>query len=129
MAQELKKLIDEGKKEGTVTCEKKSPEDGLVASDLNSKMKLISTFSTYSTNTSNANHNMSLALSTVDGTLLMPGETFSFNACTGDSNLTSMGYLTAGVIINGKSATGVGGGICAEGQRKVRGCVRQGGEP
>ena len=109
---QLKNLIDEGKKEGTVTCTKKVPEGGLVATDLNKKMRLISTYSTYSTNTSNANHNMSLALSSVDGTLLMPGETFSFNACTGDSNLTSMGYLTAGVIINGKSSTGVGGGIC-----------------
>ncbi|MDD5924505.1 MAG: VanW family protein [Clostridia bacterium] len=108
----LTKLIKSGEKEGTVSCVKSVPEGGLIANDLNQKMKLISTFSTTSTNNSNANHNMELALSSVNGTLLNPGDTFSFNACTGDSNLTSLGYLPAGVIMNGRSAVGIGGGIC-----------------
>lgn len=84
----------------------------LKMADVKKATKLIGKFSTYSTNTYNANLNMATALKVINGTILEPGDTLSFNECTGDSNQTSNGYYPAGVISNGEMTTGVGGGIC-----------------
>lgn len=84
----------------------------LKMADVKKATKLIGKFSTYSTNTYNANLNMAQALKVINGTILEPGDTLSFNDCTGDSNQTSNGYYPAGVISNGKMTTGIGGGIC-----------------
>ncbi len=50
---------------------------------LQENFKLISTYSTTSSNTANGNSNMALALSKVNGTILKPGEVFSYNTLTG----------------------------------------------
>lgn len=73
---------------------------------------LISQFSTVSTNGYNANCNMNTALKAMNGTIIEPGATYSFNDLTGNSNLESNGYLPAGVIEQGEMTTGIGGGIC-----------------
>ncbi|MBY8872833.1 VanW family protein [Micromonospora sp. PLK6-60] len=46
----------------------------------------------------------------VDGTIVLPGETFSLNAHTGERG-TDSGYQEAPVILNGKLVKGVGGGV------------------
>lgn len=79
---------------------------------LDGEIGLIATYSTYSTNTYNGNHNMKLALDACNGSVINPGEVWSFNECTGNSNLTSLGYLPATVIINGEFEQGIGGGLC-----------------
>lgn len=84
----------------------------LKMADVKKATKLIGKFSTYSTNTYNANLNMAQALKVINGTILEPGDTLSFNECTGDSNQTSNGYYPAGVISRGQMTTGIGGGIC-----------------
>lgn len=73
---------------------------------------LLARFSTVSTNTYNANHNMKTAFASTNGKIVEPGGIFSFNECTGDSNLPSNGYLPASVIANGQYEQGYGGGIC-----------------
>ena len=55
---------------------------------------------------------MRVALAACNGSIIDPEEIWSFNDCTGDSNLESNGYKEAGVIVDGKSGTGIGGGIC-----------------
>ena len=72
----------------------------------------LSSFTTTSTNSSNGNHNMATSLDACDGSIIEPDAVWSFNECTGDSNQTSNGYLPAGVIVEGRHETGVGGGIC-----------------
>jgi vancomycin resistance protein YoaR len=47
----------------------------------------------------------------VDGKLIAPGDTFSFNATTGERS-ADKGFLEAPVIINGELQTGLGGGVC-----------------
>ena len=79
---------------------------------LDGEIKLISTYTTYSENTLDGDHNMALALASCNGSVINPGEVWSFNACTGDSNLESLGYRPATVIMNGKFEQGIGGGIC-----------------
>ncbi|MFI5240977.1 MAG: VanW family protein [Microgenomates group bacterium] len=56
-------------------------------------------------------HNVSLATSRINGTLVKPGETFSFNQALGDVSKFT-GYQTAYVIENGKTVLGDGGGVC-----------------
>lgn len=55
--------------------------------------------------------NIKLAASKIDGTILKPGEEFSFNGVVG-RRTTAAGFKVAGVYKNGKHDTDVGGGIC-----------------
>jgi vancomycin resistance protein YoaR len=56
-------------------------------------------------------HNVELVSHVVNGTLIAPGATFSFNKTTGDRN-AAKGFLVAPVIVNGELTTGLGGGVC-----------------
>jgi vancomycin resistance protein YoaR len=56
-------------------------------------------------------HNVQLVAELIDGTLVGPGTTFSFNGTTGERN-ASRGFQEAPVIINGELQTGIGGGVC-----------------
>jgi vancomycin resistance protein YoaR len=56
-------------------------------------------------------HNVQLVSHLVDGKLIAPGATFSFNGATGERS-AAKGFLTAPVIINGELQTGLGGGVC-----------------
>ncbi len=55
--------------------------------------------------------NLKLASSHIDGVVLAPGEQFSFNETVGQRT-TRRGFQVAGVYLNGRHDTGVGGGIC-----------------
>lgn len=56
-------------------------------------------------------HNVALAASRINGTLVKPGETFSFNTALGDVSAFT-GYQQAYIISNGKTILGDGGGVC-----------------
>jgi vancomycin resistance protein YoaR len=56
-------------------------------------------------------HNVQLVAHLIDGKLIAPGATFSFNGATGERT-AAKGFLTAPVIINGELSTGLGGGVC-----------------
>jgi len=55
--------------------------------------------------------NIKLAARIIDGTVLMPGEQFSFNGVVGRRTLRA-GFKLAGIYKNGQHDTGIGGGIC-----------------
>ena len=56
-------------------------------------------------------HNVQLVARLIDGKLIAPGATFSFNQATG-ARSAAKGFLTAPVIIDGELSTGLGGGVC-----------------
>jgi vancomycin resistance protein YoaR len=56
-------------------------------------------------------HNVALASSRLNGTLVKPGETFSFNQALGDVSAFT-GYQQAYIISEGKTILGDGGGVC-----------------
>lgn len=73
---------------------------------------LLASFSTsYATSNSNRSTNIALATAKIDGKVLMPGETFSYNQTVGQRTAQS-GFKEAGVYVNGGVSTGIGGGIC-----------------
>lgn len=79
---------------------------------LEKNMMLLAEWKTISTNGENGNQNMRVSLAACNGSIIDPGEVWSFNDCTGDSNDTANGYAAAGVIVDGSYTDGVGGGIC-----------------
>ncbi|HEX5449248.1 MAG TPA: VanW family protein [Gaiellaceae bacterium] len=56
-------------------------------------------------------HNVQLVARLIDGKLIAPNETFSFNRATGERT-AAKGFRVAPVIINGEVTTGLGGGVC-----------------
>jgi vancomycin resistance protein YoaR len=56
-------------------------------------------------------HNVQLVAHLIDGTLVAPGATFSFNDTTG-ARTAAKGFVEAPVIVNGEVTTGLGGGVC-----------------
>ena len=72
----------------------------------------LATFSTsyYSSNV-NRTTNLRLAANKINGTVLLPGETFSYNEVVGERTI-SAGYKEAPTYVNGEVVDGLGGGIC-----------------
>lgn len=65
----------------------------------------------YSDSIANREFNVAKAASTINGLLIPPGETFSFNNYVGDISAET-GYKQAYVIKDGKTVLGDGGGVC-----------------
>lgn len=63
------------------------------------------------TNDENRNTNLKVACEAINGTVLKPGQTFSFNDCLGERT-EAKGYKPAGTYSGTKLIDTVGGGIC-----------------
>lgn len=73
---------------------------------------MLSTYSTrYSTRDRDRTTNLQLAASKINGTVLMPGETFSYNQVVGERTIAA-GYKEAPIYVEGEVVDGLGGGIC-----------------
>ena len=73
---------------------------------------LLSSFSTkYSVRATARTTNLKLAASKINGTVLMPGETFSYNKVVGSRTIAA-GYKEAPIYVSGEVVDGLGGGIC-----------------
>lgn len=72
----------------------------------------LATFSTdYPAGNTDRTTNLKLASNKINGTIVMPGETFSYNQVVGKRTI-SAGYKEAPIYENGKVTQGLGGGIC-----------------
>lgn len=73
---------------------------------------LLSEFSTkYAASNKNRTTNLILAAKKINGTVLMPGETFSYNKVVGARTIQA-GYKEAPIYVSGRVEDGIGGGIC-----------------
>lgn len=79
--------------------------------DLNIFPDVLSIFSTNYINNWNRTTNLILSASKISGTVLAPGETFSFNGIVGERTAKD-GYKNAGIFIDGRVEDGLAGGIC-----------------
>ena len=72
----------------------------------------LSMFTTYyDARNYNRTTNLVLAANKINGTVLMPGEEFSYNKVVGERSIAA-GYKEAPIYVNGKVEDGLGGGIC-----------------
>ncbi|MDR0914507.1 MAG: VanW family protein [Oscillospiraceae bacterium] len=109
---EVSAMLSEKKYTGTINAKVTESKPTLTVAQLKTLIVPLSTHSTYSSNTIDGTYNMSKALGACNGSVIEPGATWSFNACTGNSTTTASGYRYATVISNGSYTQGVGGGIC-----------------
>lgn len=115
--EEIKKsIINEIDEEVSGTDEIKAPITEVKAEVTSEALANVNTkISSFSTDFSNSAEgratNITLATKTINGTLVMPGQEFSFNTVVGDTTL-ARGFQMAPVIIGNKVDSGVGGGIC-----------------
>lgn len=105
-------FMNSGKKKATIEAEGEELKPEITVADLQEKIIGLSTATSTSYNTENGNTNMRVALEACNGSVIEPGETWSFNDCTGDSNDPKNGYKKATVITDRKLEEGYGGGIC-----------------
>ena len=116
--EELRKVLDneENRVEGKVIKYKltvKKPKDTLKDITKGAYNDKLSTYTTsYVTSDANRASNVALGASMLNGTVVMPGETFSFNNTMGDCGLSSRGFKSAAVFKAGKVVQEIGGGIC-----------------
>ena len=80
--------------------------------DLREITTLIVSFKTVQSSNANRMHNIALACSMINGTVLLPGEEFSMNNTTG-KRTTAAGFLEANTIVGGNELVpDVAGGVC-----------------
>ena len=73
---------------------------------------LLASFSTkYVTSNTDRTTNLRLAANKIDGTVIMPGEIFSYNKVVGKRTIAA-GYKNAAIYQDGGVTDGLGGGIC-----------------
>jgi vancomycin resistance protein YoaR len=106
------KFFNSGKSELNVNAKVDKIKPKITVKDIKREIVGLATASSVSTNTPEGTNNMKVALKACNGSVIEPGATWSFNKCTGDSNLESNGYKKAAVISEKKVKQGVGGGIC-----------------
>ena len=110
--EEAKNILEEQKEEYIIPLKITIPE--ITLNDLGKEAfsQILGTFSTtYNTSNQNRITNLKLASEKIDGTIILPGETFSYNKVVGERTIAK-GYKEAAVYAGGKVVDGIGGGIC-----------------
>lgn len=79
--------------------------------DVVKKKSILQEHTVYHKSNYNRDNNLKIAAKMLSNTVILPGEEFSFFEIIGEPN-EQKGFKEAGVIINHKSATALGGGIC-----------------
>ena len=82
-----------------------------VSQSVKDQYKTIGSFTTKTTANEVRNKNVRLAAAAVNGTVLRPGEEFSFNGTVGERT-EAKGYGPAGAYNNGEVVQEIGGGVC-----------------
>lgn len=109
---EAKKIVSQDQETFTIPLKVLKPKVTVKSLGQEAFPDLLASYSTtYSTGNYNRSTNISLAARSVNGYVLMPGETFSYNSTVGQRT-AARGYKEAGVYLNGEVTTGLGGGIC-----------------
>ena len=109
---DIETFIASGQKTGEIIATNAPVPAEITVAKLKEKIQIIGTFSTTSTASAASTKNMKKAMEMCDGSVIEPGAIWSFNGCTGNSNLASGGWVPAKVISGGQFVNGYGGGIC-----------------
>ena len=110
--EDAKKLLEEDKEEYSIPLKITIADKTVNDLGEDAFPNVLGTFTTrYDASNKNRSNNISLASEKIDGTVIMPGETFSYNQTVGKRTIDA-GYKEAGAYAGGKVVQEVGGGIC-----------------
>lgn len=110
--EEAKAMLKEEKEAYTIPLKITKPK--VAVKDLGDKLfkQTLAKYTTiYDAGNKNRSHNIALAAKTINGTILLPGETFSYNGILGNTN-KAKGYKVGTAYVGGKVVESYGGGIC-----------------
>ncbi len=110
--EEAKKLLEEDKEEYVIPLKITHPE--ITTDKIGSEgfPDLLGEFSTtYNAGATARTTNLRLASNKINNTVVMPGETFSYNKVVGERTVAA-GYKEAPAYAGGKVVNDIGGGIC-----------------
>ena len=108
---DTKALLDSRTYQGVITVDFTVLVPTSSTEDLTKGMGKISSSSSNTTTDNSRNHNIRITCEKINGLVIQPDESFSFNEFVGERT-PDKGYEMAGVILDGKSDKGYGGGIC-----------------
>ncbi|MBR6027757.1 MAG: VanW family protein [Clostridia bacterium] len=103
--------LEAGDVEASLSFEPETVPPAVTRAQLASSFGRISSFTTSTTKDNNRNTNVRLSAEAIHGTVVQPGETFSFNQTTGQRT-AEKGYKEATAIQGGQNIAEVGGGVC-----------------
>ena len=110
--EEAKNMLNEQKEEYIIPLKITLAETTIEDLGKEAFPHLLGTFSTtYSMANSNRVNNLELAAEKINGTIILPDETFSYNKVVGQRTIAA-GYKEAAVYSGGRVVDGIGGGIC-----------------
>lgn len=114
-------ILEQTDKSGSFTIETTETPFTVSMALIKANTKLIASHSTACNNSAASVANMQLAIKAANGTIINPGETFSFNTMTGDTtngnthyydNGTVGSYVPSTAYSHGEVVQDFGGGIC-----------------
>lgn len=110
--EEAEKLLKEDKEEYTIPLKITKPKKTINNLGEEAFPDLLATFSTrFDGSNYNRNTNIKLAAKKVNGTVILPGEKFSFNTIVGSRTIEA-GFKEGTAYVGGKVVPDVGGGVC-----------------
>ena len=110
--EEAQKILEEDKEEYIIPLKITVPDKTLEDLGEEAFPDKLGTYTTrYDPTNLNRSNNISISAKKIDGTIIMPGETFSYNQVVGERTIAE-GYKEAGAYAGGRVVQDVGGGIC-----------------
>lgn len=110
--EEAQNILSQPAEEYTIPLKYTTPEKTTNQIGTEAFPDLLASFSTkYDASNKNRSTNLKLAAGKINGTILLPGEEFSYNKVVGERTIEA-GYKEAHVFSGGKVTDGLGGGIC-----------------
>ena len=111
LAADIRQAIEDKNFSARLTAAANEVEPELTAAEAKDLYQVIGQYSTTTTANRDRNTNIQLASECLEGKIIQPGETFSFNETTGPRS-EDKGYKPAGAYVNGELVAEPGGGVC-----------------
>lgn len=110
--EEIQKILQEDKEEYIIPLNITLPSKTVNDLGEDAFPDVLGTYTTlYDASNENRDNNVNLASEKINGTIIYPGETFSYNQIVGKRTIEA-GYKEAGAYAGGKVVQEIGGGIC-----------------
>lgn len=111
LANDIVKALKDKNFDAAIQADASETAPDISAAAAKEKYKTISTFTTKTTSNKARNTNIRLSAEALNGTVVHPGEEFSFNAVVGQRT-EAKGYQGAAAYNNGEVVQEIGGGVC-----------------
>ena len=111
LAADISQALKDKKFDAKITATGSDVAPEISAASAKEKYKTINSFTTNTTANQNRNTNVRLAAEAINGTVIKPGQEFSFNGTVGQRT-EAKGYKGAAAYNNGEVVQEIGGGVC-----------------